>query len=73
MKSEKNDILYEKRLRSQRLLISISIYMRTYLFRSYQVKDLSEPQREVLANEIVNIFEDRFLQMRADTPPRGGD
>ncbi len=73
MKSEKDGILYEKRLHSERILISISIYMRSHLFRSYQVKDLSAFQREILANEIMNVFEDRFLQMRAESPPRGGD
>ncbi|SFF11609.1 hypothetical protein SAMN04488523_11913 [Sulfitobacter brevis] len=73
MESGKNSLLEEKRLRRGHILKFISIYMRNHLMRPYDLKDLSESQKDILAVEIVNLFEDRYIRMRNKTPPNGGD
>lgn len=69
MEIEKTDILANKRMSRARVLIFISIYMRNHLMRSYDLGELSEAARDELACEIVNLFEDRFLQLRTKAPP----
>jgi hypothetical protein len=69
MKSEKSDMLARTRIKRGMVLISISSYMRNYLMRSYDLGELSEAAKDALACEIVNLFEDRFLQLRKKSPP----
>ncbi|WIY27388.1 hypothetical protein [Parasedimentitalea psychrophila] len=72
MEIEKMDLLARKRKQRGQLLKFISNYMQSHLMRSCDLSELSVQAKDEMACEIVNLFEDRFLQLRRDAPSKKG-
>ena len=72
MQTENLDLLEAQRKQRGQIMKFIVNYCRKHRMRPYDLLELSQEALDEIACEVVDLFEDRFLQFCKKTPPRVG-
>lgn len=72
MKSEKLDILADKRKQNGQVLMMLANYCRKHRMLDINLGALPPDTMEDIGNEIVDLFVDRVQQHEKKTPPKKG-
>ncbi|MDB2579288.1 hypothetical protein N9Y00_09705 [Tateyamaria sp.] len=72
MKSEKLDILADKRKQNGQVLMMLANYCRKHRMLDINLGALPPETMEDIGNEVVDLFVDRVQQQEKKTPPKKG-
>ncbi|CRL12280.1 hypothetical protein NIT7321_03154 [Phaeobacter italicus] len=72
MRSEKLDLLADKRKQTGQLLKMLSIYCRKHRLVDVKLGELPLKTQNAIGNEVVDLFMDRVQHHQQKTPPKPG-
>lgn len=72
MRSEKLDLLADKRKQTGQLLKMLAIYCRNHRLVDVELGELTAKTQDTIGNEIVDLFVERIQHHQMKTPPKPG-